>query len=70
MYGALWLCDTLRTTRSAGMPVRAATASRIGPVRCLEEPAQVEPDERDAFAFGFEDARRRAERIPDLGDRP
>jgi hypothetical protein len=29
MYGALWLCDTLRTTRSAGSPVRAATASRI-----------------------------------------
>ncbi len=69
MYGALWLCDTLRTTRSAASPVRVATASRIDRCERLEEPAQVEPDERDALAVGLEDDRRRAERIPDLGDR-
>ena len=40
------------------------------PVRRLEEPAQVEPDERDPLAVRLEDDRGRAERVPDLGDRP
>ena len=69
MYGALWRVrhvedDAVR--RETG-PCRDGFADR--PVRRLEEPAQVEPDECDALAVRLEDDRGGAERIPDLGDR-
>ena len=43
MYGALCVCDTLRTTRSAGSPVRAATASRIERCEASRSPHRSSP---------------------------